>query len=356
MKKISILLLLTMTICTAFGRDKLAVYVAGNNNAAENKLIATKLVAAIAKDGFYEVVERTDAFLAQIKKEQSYQQSGNVDDDQLTRLGKQFGVQKVCIVEVLPVARAYFLSARIVNVETARVEATADATCESTNNINAIVASANELGEKLLNEDAPSKNIAQKTTTTTVPKQPMSVSSTPAPTPNVKAIKPSIQNQAELLNIENGFWGQKVTNSMGIKLSTKEIQDIMATVPEALQKYNSGRNLRTTGIILTVVGAGLEIIGAIIIGTNSDQIDNNYLYTTVRYDESKENKIIGGAILAAAGGVSMLTGIILSAVGYSKVPQSIRIYNNAIYNRNKSDVSLKFGMTQSGGIGLTLYF
>jgi hypothetical protein len=163
MKKICILFLLSLTVLSSFGRDKIAVYVTGNNNSSENKLIASRLVAAIAKDGFYEVVERTDAFLAQIKKEQTYQQSGSVDDDQLSRLGKQFGVQKVCIVEVIPVARAFYISARIVDVESASVEATADVTCESVTNINALVVSANELASKLLNPDEIIEQMASRT-------------------------------------------------------------------------------------------------------------------------------------------------------------------------------------------------
>jgi hypothetical protein len=160
-KKIAITsLLFALCLTTAVGRQKVAVYVTGNNNSAENKIIGSKLVAAIANDGFYEAVERTAAFLNQLKKEQQYQQSGNVADDQLSELGKQFGVDLVCVAEVVPVARAFFISARFVNVETATVEATADVTCDNIRDIQAIVASANELAESLLNPvgvSSPSK-------------------------------------------------------------------------------------------------------------------------------------------------------------------------------------------------------
>jgi hypothetical protein len=54
---------------------------------------------------------------------------------------------------VIPVARAFYISARIVNVETASVESTADATCENTTNIGAIVTAANELACRLLNPE-----------------------------------------------------------------------------------------------------------------------------------------------------------------------------------------------------------
>ncbi|GHU95169.1 hypothetical protein FACS1894156_4360 [Bacteroidia bacterium] len=152
-KIVAVCLLLVASLAPAFGRQKVAVYVTGNNNAPENKIIASKLVSAITTDGYYEAVERTAAFLAQIQKEQKYQQGGAVADDQLSKLGQQMGVDFVCIAEVVPVGRAFFISARLVNVETAGVETTADATCESTRDINAIVASANELAAKLVNPD-----------------------------------------------------------------------------------------------------------------------------------------------------------------------------------------------------------
>ncbi|GHT14594.1 hypothetical protein AGMMS4956_12690 [Bacteroidia bacterium] len=153
-KIVAVCLLLVASLTPAFGRQKVAVYVTGNNNAPENKIIASKLVAAITTDGYYEAVERTAAFLDQIQKEQEYQQGGAVADDQLSKLGQQMGVDYVCIAEVVPLGRAFFISARLVNVETAGVEVTADATCENPREINSVVASANELAAKLVNPDA----------------------------------------------------------------------------------------------------------------------------------------------------------------------------------------------------------
>ncbi|MDR1342700.1 MAG: hypothetical protein LBK18_05530 [Prevotellaceae bacterium] len=153
----AISLLFALCLSTAVGKQKVAVYVTGNNNSSENKIIGSKLVAAITNDGYYEAVERTAAFLGQLKKEQQYQQSGNVADDQLSKLGRQFGVDMVCIAEVVPVARAFFITARLVNVETASVEATADVTCDNVRDIQAIVISANDLAEKLLNPEVTPK-------------------------------------------------------------------------------------------------------------------------------------------------------------------------------------------------------
>lgn len=79
------------------------------------------MVAAIARSEEYTAIERTSAFLAELKKEQNYQRTGAVDDDDISRLGKQFGVQYVCVADVTDVYGEKYISARLINVETAEI-------------------------------------------------------------------------------------------------------------------------------------------------------------------------------------------------------------------------------------------
>jgi TolB-like protein len=44
-----------------------------------------------------------------------------VDDEQIKELGKQLGVAFLCIAEINEVMGSYFLAARLVDVETARI-------------------------------------------------------------------------------------------------------------------------------------------------------------------------------------------------------------------------------------------
>ncbi|MDR1022787.1 MAG: hypothetical protein LBL94_05900 [Prevotellaceae bacterium] len=114
-------LAVALTLCctaAAFGQatptqPKVAVYVTGGNDAGINKVLADRLVAAFAKSGKYIAIERTSSFLSELSKEQRYQRTGAVDDSELARLGRQFGVQQVCIAEVSDVFGEKYVSARL---------------------------------------------------------------------------------------------------------------------------------------------------------------------------------------------------------------------------------------------------
>lgn len=122
MKKVTLLLIVAFEVGTLFGQQqKVAVYVTGGQDAGINKVLGDQLVSAIAKSGKYIAIERTASFLAELGKEQNYQRTGAVDDNELSRLGKQFGVQLVCIAEVNNVFGKKYVSARLIDVESAEV-------------------------------------------------------------------------------------------------------------------------------------------------------------------------------------------------------------------------------------------
>ena len=100
---------------------KVAVYVTKTGNRDVDLVLGDQLVAGFAKSGRYAAIERTGGFLQKIKEEQGYQQSGAVDDDDLTRLGQQFGVHYVCVVKTTAWAGDYFISTRMIDVKTGEV-------------------------------------------------------------------------------------------------------------------------------------------------------------------------------------------------------------------------------------------
>ena len=124
MKKLLLILLSALSL-TAFAQQKVAVYVTGQESGIK-KVLGDQLVAAFAKSGKYMAIERTASFLAEMKREQNYQSTGAVDDSELSRLGKQFGVQLVCVADVSDVFRQKYVSARLIDVETAEVVNTAN--------------------------------------------------------------------------------------------------------------------------------------------------------------------------------------------------------------------------------------
>lgn len=100
---------------------KVAVYVTKTGNRDVDIVLGDQLVAGFANSGRYAAIERTGGFLQKIKEEQGYQQSGAVDDDDLTRLGQQFGVHYVCVVKTTAWAGDYFISTRMIDVKTGEV-------------------------------------------------------------------------------------------------------------------------------------------------------------------------------------------------------------------------------------------
>jgi hypothetical protein len=69
----------------------------------------------------YAAVERTLDFDEALRREQSYQHSGNVDDGQVIKLGKQFGAGLVCVADASEKNREYLFTARLINIETGLV-------------------------------------------------------------------------------------------------------------------------------------------------------------------------------------------------------------------------------------------
>ena len=113
-------------------QKKVAVYVTGQQTGI-NKVLGDQLVAAFAKSGKYIAIERTASFLAELGKEQNYQRTGAVDDNELSRLGKQFGVQLVCVADVSDVFGEKYVSSRLIDVESAEVVNTSNATSKLDN-------------------------------------------------------------------------------------------------------------------------------------------------------------------------------------------------------------------------------
>lgn len=128
---------------------RVAVYISKTGNRDVDIILGDQLVAGFAHSGEYIAVERTNAFLKQIQKETGYQQSGTVSDEDLIRLGKKFGVQYVCVSQTIPWGGAYFISSRLVNVETTEVPKMYNAENKTLNNSKDVVTVAQEIASNL---------------------------------------------------------------------------------------------------------------------------------------------------------------------------------------------------------------
>lgn len=118
MKRLLILLLSAISLTVYAQQKKVAVYVIGQQSGI-TKVLGDQLVVAFVKSGKYDAIERTNNFLAELSKEQSYQHSGAVSDNDIARLGVQFGVNYVCVADMSDVFGEKYISARLIDVETA---------------------------------------------------------------------------------------------------------------------------------------------------------------------------------------------------------------------------------------------
>lgn len=107
-------------------RSKVAVYVTGDADSGYKKVIGSKLVTGITRSENYSAVERTADFLAELAKEHDYQTSGAVSDNQIAKLGVQFGVRYVLVADVSEVFETMFVSARMIDVQTGLIKGSAE--------------------------------------------------------------------------------------------------------------------------------------------------------------------------------------------------------------------------------------
>lgn len=123
MKKLLLFVLVTCSFAIVSyaqvrGKETVAVYLSGEISDTYKKIIASKAVSRISRSKEFVAVERTGDFLNALTKEQDYQLSGEVDDEQIVAIGKRFAAQYVAVFEVSTTHdNACFISARLIDVE-----------------------------------------------------------------------------------------------------------------------------------------------------------------------------------------------------------------------------------------------
>jgi len=139
---------------------KVAVYIA-EQETDELKVLSTLILEAFVNSEKYETIERSKSILQELANEHVAQRSGDVDDSQIKRLGKQAGVDFICVIAATPVFGVYQVSSRLINVETARVTkiGVTDSPLKNTEDVNA---AASVLVERMLNPRNPLRSAANE--------------------------------------------------------------------------------------------------------------------------------------------------------------------------------------------------
>ncbi len=153
MKRLLCIAMLMALSFTLFAQTKkVAVYVTGEQTGI-NKVLGDQLVEAFTRSGKYVAIERTASFLAEISREQSYQRTGAVSDNEIASLGNQFGVQYVCVADVSEVFGEKYISARLIDVESVVVINTAN-TSSKLQNMDDLIKACSSIATKLSGKTA----------------------------------------------------------------------------------------------------------------------------------------------------------------------------------------------------------
>jgi hypothetical protein len=162
------------------------------------------------------------------------------------------------------------------------------------------------------------------------------------------------QSEDQILSYEGKL---RIHNRLGKELEKEEVRSIMASVPTALELYNSGVTNRTWGYIFAGVGITADVIALGCFLSSLAYLDDEYYdFYTDSYPKA-DARLRTGWIFFGVGLGCLVGELVCIQISNKKLASSVRVYNDAIYNRkNLSDLSLNFGVTRSGGIGLTLSF
>ena len=161
-----------------------------------------------------------------------------------------------------------------------------------------------------------------------------------------QSVQPTVQNQMQsqdemfLVSIGKG----RVNNMNGKRLNPNEVRTLMKEDQNALRTYNRGISNRRAGNALSIpgwiaFGAGMTCF----IANASDGFD--------------DPDLLGAQLvcLVVQLGFHIPTAI-LRGSGDRKIASAVGMYNNSALQRQNQNLSLNFGITSSGGIGLTLNF
>ena len=131
MKKILFLAMLlcaysSMSAQETATKTKVAIYTTGEVENGYKKVIGSKVTSVITQSSEYVAVERTVDFLNALSQEQDYQTSGAVSDNQIMKIGQQFGVHYVVVLDISNLFGSLFISARMIDVQTGLIKESAE--------------------------------------------------------------------------------------------------------------------------------------------------------------------------------------------------------------------------------------
>lgn len=306
MKKIFFLACLLLSAVMTFAQTKKVAILEvvdreGKLSYGNKMMLRSNLARAITNTVGYEAYDRTD--MDAIMSEHDFQRTGLVSEDQIKQLGQMTGVELILVAEAALVGNnSMFVSAKILNVETAKVEMMDNITMSL-------------------------ESMAMQQGCTTLANRLFGASSGGSANNNIEQKR----NQYTPMSNKEYEWF------------------LFNNCPEAYSLHKSGKQMTTAGWCL--LGGGLLLTataGALIAVTN----DANEKYTFT-YNERLTMKNLGYA-LVAIGPLCTVGGIPLLTIGYIKKNKAYKVYNNTCAS---SSAPITFNLTAGpNGLGVAMNF
>lgn len=277
-------------------------------------MIRGQLAEAVTNTPGYEAYDRTN--LQQIFDEQEFQRTGLVSDADIKKIGEMTGVQYVLVTEASKLDdKNMFITAKILNVETARVEKNANVTAQM--DIQSLQKGTQDLASRLLSD-----------------------------------IKQTAHQKPKSVVVSKGACIERISSfeySIGgemadMKAYYKFIKDNSLSCIPAYKQFKQGEQMALSGWCLLGIGLPTFFVGTgILVKGEATLTDNDY------------SMIWTGAGVMIAGGVITLTSIPLLSVGYFKKNNAYQLYNEHCAPKKKDAISLNL-QASGNGLGLALHF
>ena len=132
MKKTLLLVCMMLSVVMAYAQDTKKVAILevvdreGKMSYSNKMMLRSNMARAVANTIGYEAYDRSD--VDAIMSEQDFQRTGLVSDAEIRKLGEMTGVSLILVTEGVLTGSGVFVSAKILNVETAKVEIVDNAT------------------------------------------------------------------------------------------------------------------------------------------------------------------------------------------------------------------------------------
>lgn len=265
-------------------------------------MLRSYLAEAITNTKGYEAYDHTEDISA-IMDEQEFQRTGYVSDEEIKKIGQMTGVQYILVVEASKLdAQNLFVTAKILNVETARMEMTSNLMVQS--DVQSLQQGAKDLASRLLKEDS---------TPAVVSKSFVSPGYIERVTYNDYKIGDQWMNRKEyynfIINNKNCIPAYQQFQT-GKKLTkagwwTMGAGGVIALAGGMFFIFGHEYSADVAGYVLTPMGAGVLIIGSSCVWAGYSKMNNAYKRYNENCSPDKKTSYVSFNLQSSANGLGL---------------------------------------------------